>query len=53
VERFLFSTPDKAWYLKEFSETLPSEADIKRQQAPHSLKAEEALSGSLDQGGKG
>ena len=49
----MFSPPDKAKYLKELSEQMPSDADIKRQQAPRSLKAEEALSGDFDQGGKG
>ena len=43
MERFLFSPPDKAKYLKELSEQMPFDADIKRQQAPRSLKAEEAF----------
>ena len=46
-------SPDKAKYFKELSEQMPSDADIKRQQAPRSLKAEEAFSGDFEQGGKG
>ena len=37
MERFLFPPPDKAKYLKELSEQMPSDADIKRQQAPGSV----------------
>jgi len=43
VEQFLLSPPDKAKHLKELSEPMFSDADIKRQQAPRSLKAEEAF----------
>jgi hypothetical protein len=53
VEQFLFSPPDKAKHLKELSEQMSSDADIKRQQAPRSLKAEEAFSGDFEQGAKG
>jgi hypothetical protein len=52
VEQFLFSPPDKAKYLKELSEQMPSDADIKRQQAPRSLKADEAVSASANQAEK-
>jgi hypothetical protein len=53
VEQFLFSPLDRAKHLKELSGQMSSDADIKRQQAPRSVKAEAAFSGDFDQSGKG
>ena len=39
----MFSPPDKTKHLKELNEQMSSDADIKRQQAPRSLKAAEAF----------